>query len=554
MKESSANTVIKRDASPELVESVRQIEERADECFRSLTLLKLPSNVSRWALLVGGIKLVEQEIKKRGDNSQHLDNTLLNVSRFVPVAMKWAIHRGKPASKLARRRWTPDLETRVSESLAVAHNYSAFLTCLPMWHKHRYAAELISPTLVRFTMVGSSRARQVSAYQKGFRPKEGAYKGDRPKKPDQSPRVQELFDQVFRVCRKTGMARFEYDNPWDLWLELRIDYQARVAAIVRRSDGLSLGDYTLSDFKEFYSALLSICAAHEFLCFVWEKNYQSYPFDSAALVRSLSSWTAVLSELSAISPRKCRSIIGDLTCDFTRSLDLHTHPFVPLDESMMSVALAPQFPLHSRPDENILRVCSTRRLEVFDATSLEKEPEMLATLRTICSQYSPVGPVSLPKPLPDIDLLVADENSSTLVIAELKWIRKTARPVELIDRDADILKGIGQLQQIRQYLTDNPNHLASQGKITRNVTQYTKVYYLLIARDHWLWVDPDHDIAIVEFEALSAAFGRAQNLQDGVADLLKYEWLPVEGRDFTVQYDRNSVNGVSIESEVFYLA
>jgi hypothetical protein len=194
------------------------------------------------------------------------------------------------------------------------------------------------------------------------------------------------------------------------------------------------------------------------------------------------------------------------------------------------------------------------RQDVFDATSLEKEPEMLAALRKTCSQYLLVGPIVLPKPIPDIDLLIADENSSTIVISELKWIRKTTRPVELIDRDADILKGVGQLRQIRQFLAEHPNHLGSQVKLPRPLTEYANIYYLLIARDHWLWIEPAEDVAIVEFEALSAALGRIQDLHTAISDLLQYEWLPVEGRDFTVQYDRNRVNGVSIESEVFYLA
>jgi hypothetical protein len=148
---------------------------------------------------------------------------------------------------------------------------------------------------------------------------------------------------------------------------------------------------------------------------------------------------------------------------------------------------------------------------------------------------------------------IADENSSTIVIAELKWIRKTTRPVELIDRDADILKGVGQLRQIRQFLAENPNHLDSHVKLPRHIVEYASIYYLLIARDHWLWIEPTQDVAIVEFEALSATLGRVQNLNTAITDLLSYEWLPVEGRDFTVQYDRNSANGVSVESEVFYL-
>jgi len=544
--------LVKKDSPPEVVEAIRQIEERADDCYAPLTLLRVPSNVAVWSVLVGAIKMVEREIANRGDDTPHFTATLLNLSRFIPIVVKWATEHCRPASKLASRRWTTSLAAMVDEALSVAHNYSAFQTCLPMWHRHRYAAELISPSLVRFTVPGSARDRQVSAHQKSFRPKEGAYKVQRAPRPEQTPQLQQLFEKVFQSCRKTGAMRFEYDDPWDLWLELLPEYRDRVAAIIRRADLLSLGHYTLSDFKQFYAALTAVCAAHEFLCFVWGKNYGAYPLDSAVLIRPGQSWASVLARLSSLPTEKCLKIVGDLTFDFSRSLDLHIHPFVPLGPSMVTLALAPQFPLHSRPDENILRVCSMLRPAVFDATSLEKEQEMRATLIGTCSRYPSQGPVSLPKPNPDIDLIVTDEGSSTIVIAELKWIRKTTRPVELTDRDADVLKGVKQLEQIRKFLAANPNHLGSLGKLPKQLGEYENIYYMLVARDHWLWVQPTRDTAIVEFEAFSASLGRSNSLHSAILDLLEYEWLPVEGRDFRVQYDRAIANGVAIDSEVFY--
>lgn len=70
----------------------------------------------------------------------------------------------------------------------------------------------------------------------------------------------------------------------------------------------------------------------------------------------------------------------------------------------------------------------------------------------------------------------------------------------------------------------------------------------------WLWIEPEDGIAIAEYEALAAALSRHENLHLAVSDLLRYEWLPAEGRDFTVKYDRSTANGVSIECEVFYPA
>ena len=149
-------------------------------------------------------------------------------------------------------------------------------------------------------------------------------------------------------------------------------------------------------------------------------------------------------------------------------------------------------------------------------------------------------------------MMIADESCSSVVIAELKWIRKTTRPVEIIDRDADVLKGIGQLKQIREFLNESPLHLKSQGRLPRPLGEYEHVSYLLIARDHWLWVEPTGDLAIVEFEAFSGAVSRSTDLRSAVGDLLTYEWLPIEGRDFRIQYDRATANGVSVESEVYY--
>jgi hypothetical protein len=216
-------------------------------------------------------------------------------------------------------------------------------------------------------------------------------------------------------------------------------------------------------------------------------------------------------------------MLGDLTFS-NRSLDLHVHPLVPLDGGSEVLALASPFPLHSRHDENVLRVCSQSQPEVYDATSLEKEAEMRAALRAAGARYGAYGPFRLPDPLPDIDLVMADEASSTLVIAELKWLRKTLRPAEIPERDAEVLKGIDQLSRIQRFLAEAPAHLASQGRLPRPVNQYDRVHYLLIVRDHWRWVAPHDGIAILEFDAFARALARSDNLHGGgerVADL----WL-----------------------------
>jgi hypothetical protein len=331
------------------------------------------------------------------------------------------------------------------------------------------------------------------------------------------------------------------------------EHRARISAQTRRAEALSLGDYSLREFGLVYAALVAVCAAHDFLCFRWGQIARVYPIESAVIVRPEEELIGVLARLSGVSTAVCASMISDLTFSARHSVDLHVYPVVRLgggDDPL--VAIAPPFPLHGRHDENILRVCSQRRPKVYDLTSVDKEAEMLAALRAEAEQRHLEGPVRLPPPTPDIDLLIVDEASATVVIAELKWIRKTVRPAEIPDRNADVLKGIRQLQSIRSFLTANPRYLADTGRLIRSLDAYDHVYYLLVARDHWRWVEPDNRIAIVEFEAFSPALSSAADLRTAMDGLLTYEWLPVEGRDFVIRLDKAQVNGVAIESPVFY--
>jgi len=65
-------------------------------------------------------------------------------------------------------------------------------------------------------------------------------------------------------------------------------------------------------------------------------------------------------------------------------------------------------------------------------------------------------------------------------------------------------------------------------------------------------MDVTDGVALVEYEASAMSLSGSGDLHSAVDELLTYDWLPVEGQDFRVQYDGVTVNGVGQESEVFY--
>jgi hypothetical protein len=257
--------LLKHELSQELLDTVQTVEARADDCWRALQILGHPSDVAVWALLTGGIAVVEREQNGRGSNTPHFDAMLANLSRLLAVGVKWALRHGQPVVQRLDRNWTHELDAAVDQAMPVETAYSHFEVCFQAFHKDRIAVDVITPTLLRFTTPGGERDRQVSAYQKGHRPREGRLAGQRAAPRPQSARVHDAFEHVLRGCLQTGAQSFSYADPWDLWRELLPEYRDRVNALARRADTLSLGAYRLDEFNGFYTALIAVCAAHEFL-------------------------------------------------------------------------------------------------------------------------------------------------------------------------------------------------------------------------------------------------------------------------------------------------
>lgn len=178
---------------------------------------------------------------------------------------------------------------------------------------------------------------------------------------------------------------------------------------------------------------------------------------------------------------------------------------------------------------------------------------MLDDLALACPKaFSHNVRVPLPNNLPDIDLLLVDEESRTAVIAELKWLRKPSFDwKERIHRKEDFEKGLLQLSEISAFLAHQPEFLCARGKLKRPLNEYQHLSFVFIARDHFLWAERDN-IIVADYEVFKEALRKASNLRNLVDKLQTYDWLPVEGKDFRVAFEPTAVNGVMIEAETFY--
>uniref|UniRef100_E6PYM4 Uncharacterized protein n=1 Tax=mine drainage metagenome TaxID=410659 RepID=E6PYM4_9ZZZZ len=249
----------------------------------------------------------------------------------------------------------------------------------------------------------------------------------------------------------------------------------------------------------------------------------------------------------------CDAIVKDLTLrpenrSFT---SLCITPFVPLDSRDDTLAVAPQFPLASAVDENALRQFSYTYPALFSGQNTQKEEGMRGLMRSANPRYKIGFSVPLPDGSTEIDALIEDVATSTVVLAELKWLRKPHKPLERVEREKDLEKGISQLKLIREYGRAHPNYRLELGKLSRPLSGYSNVQHILLARDYWHWVEPEDTIAILDFDEFLEQFRGSTSLLDLMTALLSYDWLPTEGQHFYVDYTPTSVNGAMIESALF---
>ena len=186
-----------------------------------------------------------------------------------------------------------------------------------------------------------------------------------------------LLGQLWQEARPRGDAKkFSYEPSMELIEALRPKYQVRLDENFRHPDVFQLNGYSLGEFKSFYVALLILCSIHEYICYPFDKPGQPIPISSLVMVKTRSAWTARLSQISRLRKAVCEAIISDLTLDpvVQPGASMCIHPFVPLDGFVLAVA--PQFPLASAVDDNILRSFSYRSSALFSAQNTEKEAIM----------------------------------------------------------------------------------------------------------------------------------------------------------------------------------
>lgn len=544
--------MLKSNASPELIAQVRSLEDQSDKWSHDLALANFTHDVAVWGTLTQIILLIEQCIGQHGHGSQKHRETMINLGRAGALLLD-ELRRTVLPDKTVWLKWTPALAGATQQAVMAAHNRDIFVSTFTMWHRFRRTVETLSPTRLRFSVPPTLMDRRIMAHQQGCRVPDWPSTPDNPidKSMVDDSDTGFLLSKLLSKATVEGALAMRYPNDNEIFSHLRDIYERRLAVAFRRRSTLNLGGYTLGEFRRFFAVLLSVCSVHEYVCDAWSKMHGRYPTESAVIVKSLSEWLALITSLSRLEESQVRLMIADLSFGTIKALDIYIHPFVPTRDGE-TFFLIPHFILNSRAEENILRVCSYARPQYYSLIANAKETEMREDIKqAVPARYAVSGPLKLPdERLPDVDVLIKDTADSSVLIGELKWLRKSVRALEYLDRDAELQEGFRQLEDIRKFLERSPDFLQKRGILTQTAN-LSQMSFAVIARDHVGTVQMQNSW-LAEFDALIWALRESNNLLEAIRKLQGYEWLPVEGRDFYVRFESSALAGVAIETEAFH--
>jgi hypothetical protein len=529
---------------------IEAFEARIDRLHLNLDLLRYPKNLAFWGFVSNGLLPVYQN---QVEQVPERDRTLQSVtSRSFGVFLKKVADcpfKGHVAIK--NLRMTPHIRVAASQANEYARFWFAATGYFPEWHRKECTALLTAPNSIRFSLLANDRERQVSAYQKSFRPSKLRIPRDSVYAP-----IPDWVNEEYARVLKTGITkddRFLYQIAASVYAYYQEWYHGKMKDAVEHPETTDLGSYDIGDAIRFWSSLASIAAVHDFLCYtVGQRSH--VPVNSILMIKKRSEWSEQLARLSGLKEAKCDAILQQITCVPHRVIDLHVSPFMALDEKITWLALATPLAISGRFDQNLLRICSADDPARFNRITPKKEQRLREELSAEAAslQIQCLGPIALPGPLPDIDLIMEDLSDDTLVISEMKWVRQPIGWKSRQRANDELQKGLRQIKDIRLFLNEHPSHLvrANLG-IEKPISQYKNVYYALICRGHLISKEAKGPDSTIPFDALKFALKSGQKLGTAMAWLLDDGWLPREGTDFKIQNAHFAHQGYVIQAPVF---
>lgn len=274
--------------------------------------------------------------------------------------------------------------------------------------------------------------------------------------------------------------------------------------------------------------------------------------DQICLVTEPADLAKDLARLLGRSVEDVRLVLDALSYGAgVRTPDPALQPLIPIGKGR--IVVPPFLVLTSNWARNMLSLHARVDPKSFDAQSHLFEAQMVARLasqadsrwRVWVNRHVPTKPKR-----EEIDLILADETSRTLLLCELRWMIQPCDIREVLERQRvcghKVAQALRKRDRVRDHMTDVLRDLALDASAA------WRIEALVIIDNFGGGPSPaPKEVPVVPRKVLEQALDLAPNLDRLHAAFTTSVWLPREGADFHKDYQTIDLGGVEIELPLF---
>ena len=262
-----------------------------------------------------------------------------------------------------------------------------------------------------------------------------------------------------------GPGKVRYHIPNSTFERIVVRQRQLLSHLWEIDPSWDLGGYTVSQFREFWTTLITLCWIHHWICF--SSGIEGGALNSVVRVLKRRRWEKELVRWSGLNKDVVSIILDDLIYDPTlyglgkKQPDVTYQPFFPLGSDLL--ALSNWLVLLSNAERNIWGLVSIKREKIHAELRNRKEKLWLLELSPRLESYglSVYGPVSFTYGgrKSDLDMLVLDDKAYFGVGFQLKWLTSPDRIRDVKYTEDELQKGLDQAALSLQWLNSTPREL-----------------------------------------------------------------------------------------------
>lgn len=270
--------------------------------------------------------------------------------------------------------------------------------------------------------------------------------------------------------RAVGAGKVMYDFPTSVFDRIADDQRQMQSPLWELDGKWNLGDYTISQFREFWVALITLCWIHHWVCVsssIVGGSIVGGALDSVIMLARRKRWVNYLTKYSGLDVDIVEPILEDLIYETSlyesgqKQPDVTYQPFFRLDTDLL--VLSNWLVLLSNAERNMWDLVSIKRPEIHSGLRNEKGRLWLAELKPLLKSYGldPYGPIkfSFGSKSSDLDLLVFDHTAKFGLGCQLKWLTTPDRIRDVKYTEHELEKGLTQAELSLRWLNSLPVEL-----------------------------------------------------------------------------------------------